>query len=448
MNRIRSTFFLTLLFSLLLTPLIAHSGGPKPSHTGGFGERTCVRCHKDFSLNEGRTIGGVFSISGIPRAYAPGQRYPLVVRVGHPGQARWGFQLTSRFSESGRQAGTLSPTDELTRLVADGEIIYIEHNEEGTRGDTLDGPVEFRLEWIAPQKTGPVQFNAAGNAADYSDDPTGDYIYTAGGYSAPATRRAPGELTQQTQEPISPYRRINSASRLVHIAAPVDLDKGDVEINIQHRFLKALNDSSPGDAFGIDFGANINLGLNYALTDKISVGTARTRFDRIIDFSGTYEVLNQDNSLWKMSLHGGVEGRDNFTRHYSPYLELASSFDVKRFRFFADPILVLNSRDDLAVQRNSIAINPADNHTFSVGLGVDASLTRAFSLSWEFVPRIAGFGGFGEENPAMSAAVKIRSWGHVFTIIASTSRTFTPGRYAVNTENDFSLGFNIYRRIR
>jgi hypothetical protein len=88
------------------------------------------------------------------------------------------------------------------------------------------------------------------------------------------------------------------------------------------------------------------------------------------------------------------------------------------------------------------------NNTLSVGLGADMALNRRFSLAAKYVPRLAGYGGSFEHFDTVSGAFKIRSWGHVFTVGVSTSRTFNPGQFAVNAEKDVSLGFNIYRRIQ
>lgn len=439
---------LFLLFFLPLTAaLLAFSIGPLPQHTGGFQEATCVICHVDYPLNQGRTMGGDSHIEGVPRTYTPGVTYPLRVVIGQPGQSRWGFQLTARFVSSGGQAGRLLPADDLTQLAEADGIQYIQHTDAGTRQGTKDGPVEFRLLWEAPRSGEAVLFNGAGNAADGSGDPTGDYIYTAGAYSGSAMPELSEGPQPRRERPQPPMRR-NVSSRFLHIPAPVNLAQGDLEIHIEHRFLRPLNDSSPGNAFGIDSGANINLGLNYALTDRWSVGVSRTRFDQIIVFNGTYEIRTDPRSWWQMALHAGVEGQRNFEEHYSPYLQLATSFDYDRLRLYAAPTVIFNSRRDRDLAFRLDPINPEDNHTWALGLGADLALNRTLSFSAEYVPRLSGFGGFLHDDPTLGGGLKIRSWGHVFTVVASTSRVFTPSGYGLRGEREFSLGFNIYRRIR
>lgn len=439
---------------MLTAALLAYSTGPDPRHTGGFGEETCTACHKSFELNSGRTLGGTFVIEGVPRQYQTGESYPLSVTISHPGQRRWGFQLTARFRASGAQAGLLIDDGLENRVTESGGLQYLHHIEAGTREGVSDGPVSFFFTWVAPaEDRGAVVFNAAGNAANGNHEPTGDFIYTAGAFSAspggiePATSRgAAAALTEVGAA--TPPARINESSRFLHIPAPVDLEKGDVEVHIEHRFLQGLDDAGPGNAFGIDSGANIQLGLTYALHDALSAGIFRTRFDKIVTLQGVWEIETRRQSPWKLSLVGGISGEDNFQERYSPFLQLASSFDVRRLRLYAVPTLALNTRPDELVELIPDVTNPDSNHTFSFGLGADYALNRNLSASFEYVPRLVGFGGFFEPNPALTFGFKIRSWGHVFSITASTSRNFTPGRYGVNNQPDFSLGFNVYRRIR
>jgi len=434
----------------------ANSNGPKPKYTGGFREGTCLFCHSTYALNEGRVLGGIFQIDGVPRSYETGKTYTITVTVGQPGQSRWGFELSSRFADSGRQAGRWILAGDQTQLKTDQEIQYVVQTTEGSRSGLQDGPVEFRISWTAPAQVGGlILFNAAGNAADDSDTPLGDYIYTAGSFSKPSTDTQPGKpIPTAPAETVSahpkPTHRIQEIPRIISIPAPVDLKKGSVEILIQHRFFQSLQDAGVGEAFGIDSGANIGLGVNYGLTDRISAGISRSRNDQIVELRGIYALHTAGDFPWKFSLHGGIAGLRNFHEQYSPFLQLAASLDRGPFRLHLVPTMVFNSRPDKLVQLSrDIAIHPDSNHTFSLGIGTDIAVHRKISLLGEYVPRIAGFGGFQQRNDQLGGGVAIRTWGHVFTILVAGSRDFTPSQYAVNAlQRDVSLGFNIYRRIR
>ena len=434
--------------------LMAYSGGPLPRLTGGFEEETCLQCHKDFLLNEGRTLGGVFYLRGVPGRYQPGETYLITVVIGQPGQQRWGFELSARFTGSRQQAGQLVPADDHSQVQTAARVQYASHTEAESKKGLQHGPVEFTVNWIAPdQALGDVLFNAAGNAANGDDNTTDDYVYTASGYSIPADQVEILPVVQR-QEPSSEprqTRRLNEDSRLVHVGAPLDLNRGNVEILIQHRFLGTILDDGSvdaGNAFGLDFGANITLGMTYALTDRVSVGVSRERFDQRVGFSSTVELLTEKESPFKIAVRGGMEGEGNFGRHYTGFIEVPAQWDYKAFRLHATPIAVFNSRSDLEAEFRPGAINGDKNHTFSLGVGTDIAFNRRLSLVGEYIPRLAGFGGFGNDRASLAGGVKIRTRRHVFQIMITNNRFMSPSRYAVNaTTTDYAFGFNIYRRF-
>lgn len=455
--RPRHLFVLLPLLSMVIHGLLyAFSAGPLPQLTGGFGENTCVRCHTSHDLNRGRITGGVFHILGVPKTYNEGASYPITVVIGQPGQSRWGFELSVRHIASGTQAGRLSPVDDMTQVKDAGGIQYIEHTSAGTRQHTMDGPVEFRFTWVAPDpKGGPVLFNAAGNAANGNDDPSGDYIYTAGAYSGVEGTYTTGGGTPEGDKEERPLRA-STSTRLLDLPAPKALNRGAWFFTVQHRFLGPLEDARLGNAFGVDQGANINLELGYAPTSRLSVAVTRARFalaeasfaPAIISFNGAYSIHNSEKSLWKMSLVGGIEGQNNFTKQYSPYLQLTTSWDYRRLRTYLVPTMVFNSRNDTAVRNNpDLAIHPEYNNTLSLGVGGNFALHPRYSVSAEYVPRLAGFGGFGTPHSTISMGFNVATWGHIFTVLVSRSRDFTPAHYGVNADGPWALGFNIYRQF-
>ena len=345
-------------------------------------------------------------------------------------------------------AGGRARPDATTQIKESNGVQYVSHTAEGTGAGVSDGPFEFHFNWTAPEHSaGPVMFNASGNAADGANASAGDYIYTAGAYSGAVSVETP---LVASQEKATPSRRLNTSSRFAHLPVPIDLDKGNLEVHIEHRFLGSLEEGGIGNLFGVDFGANINLGMTYALTDRIAVSASRARlesdaFSPVIAFNGIFELHNKESSFWNMSLVGGLEGRDNFQNQYSPFLQLPTSFDYKRLRTHVVPTMIFNSRED-ALAASRTGINLEDNHTLALGLGADCAIHPRFSVIGEYVPRLAGFSGFRDDDPAISGGVRIRTFGHVFTVLVTTSQDFTPGRYGVDSTGDFRLGFNIYRR--
>ena len=146
--------------------------------TGGFGELTCHSCHFDYDLN---MEGGKLITEGIPDRYNAGERYNITVRIQSEQLEIGGFQLTARFLENGKQAGSFSWSGDRLRFTPESSvgdsIQYIQHSSNGT-APTANRTVEWSFMWTAPETAQePVLFNLASNAGNYDDSSFGDWIY-------------------------------------------------------------------------------------------------------------------------------------------------------------------------------------------------------------------------------------------------------------------------------
>jgi hypothetical protein len=169
------TLVLLICFFGLALWAMAYRDGPPPAHTGGFGEPTCHLCHFDNLLAESSDS---LTVSA-PGQYVSGESYDVTVRLTHDGMRNAGFQLTTRFKDSGGQAGVLRPLDAGTEVVRQGDRSpdYLQHNREGQR---LAGPGEavWQFQWEAPMSSAPVLLHVAANAANQDDSEFGDFVHT------------------------------------------------------------------------------------------------------------------------------------------------------------------------------------------------------------------------------------------------------------------------------
>ena len=174
------------------------SSGPPASRTGAPAiggvaqENLCTVCHSSFGAND---PNGSLQVLDLPAMYSPGATYRMRVRLASTGNTaapdrRWGFQLTAVQASNGHGVGTFAVRgnqvggvggDTLRIVSGTGAYStrrYVEHLYEGTQFQQ-PSPVEWSFDWTAPASgAGTVYFFAAGNAADGSADPSGDWIYT------------------------------------------------------------------------------------------------------------------------------------------------------------------------------------------------------------------------------------------------------------------------------
>jgi hypothetical protein len=158
-------------------PISAYADGAPPGFTGGFGESACDACHFEADIN---VKPGQLTISGVPERFTPGERYVLSLTLSRPGMKMGGFQLASRITDGGAQAGTLAPGpgEEKRIKIESGTIQYANQRLDGTAAAEPD-TAKWILVWTAPAATGAVTFHASANAADGDGAARGDYVYTA-----------------------------------------------------------------------------------------------------------------------------------------------------------------------------------------------------------------------------------------------------------------------------
>jgi hypothetical protein len=162
----------------------AYAEGAPPGFSGGFNEDSCHACHFHEPLNSG---GGRLTIEGLPGGFEAGQRYTLSVTLTRAGMKRGGFQLATRFKDTGAQAGSLAPgpgEGERVRVESQGGIQYAGQTEGGS---SVGAAMRWTIEWIAPERGGPVIVHVSANAADGNERADGDFVYTAASESASAS---------------------------------------------------------------------------------------------------------------------------------------------------------------------------------------------------------------------------------------------------------------------
>lgn len=143
------------------------------AYTGGFGEQSCHSCHFDYDLNQPE---GELIFSGIEDEYQAGREYKLSLTVKRKDINRAGFQMTARFGD-GSQAGSFTITEELsTTPNIENRVTYLQHAVGKVEAEGVKK--NWQITWKAPaERSEPVIFNIAANAANGDASEFGDWIY-------------------------------------------------------------------------------------------------------------------------------------------------------------------------------------------------------------------------------------------------------------------------------
>jgi len=220
-----------------------------------------------------------------------------------------------------------------------------------------------------------------------------------------------------------------------------------LNMSIYHTF--GLLNSGIKQFWGLDGGTNIRLGLDYGITDNLSVGLGRTSQHKIVDGRFKYSILHQmteKGSPIDLSVTGDLgiiteplafQGPYTFSDKlgYSLMFMAAHKFN-EDFSFQISPAFVHFNR-----------VFPTEkNNYFGVGLSGRYKLTDHTALAVEYMPVL---NKTSTMTNALSVAFNIETGGHVFQLFFSNSQSFDPQEIMRRTNNQafkgFRFGFNINR---
>ena len=219
---------------------------------------------------------------------------------------------------------------------------------------------------------------------------------------------------------------------------------GTLEFIIAHRF--GTIDSGVNDLWGLDR-SSIRLGLEYGLTDNLTIGIGRASLDKTLDAFGKYRILRQSNAS---PITATVFA--SFARNID---ENANESGIERNVYTGQVLLArkFNSSFSLQVsptfmQRNRVATRQDDNFLIALGVGGRYKLSNRVALVAEYYPQLSDF----DEQffNAVAFGVDIETGGHVFQLHFTNAQQMNEKGFIGETSEDFwdggiHYGFNIVR---
>lgn len=227
------------------------------------------------------------------------------------------------------------------------------------------------------------------------------------------------------------------------IPTTLRLPKHKMAFRLTHRFARPLGQGDFSDLladfFGFDSGAQMGFGLSYGLFGGTQLGFYRTS-DRTIQFSTTYEVLNQKNAPLGLAVVANIDGTNNFSDSYSPGVQAVMSREIgEHAAVYAAPAYVNNSN-----------LEPSElvdhNDTFLMGLGTRVRVLKNTYVTFEASPRLSGN---APGVTLLSFGVEARAGGHLFQLNFSNGFGTTLAQVARGgtAYDDWYIGFNLSRKF-
>src|SRR5690554_518992 len=228
--------------------------------------------------------------------------------------------------------------------------------------------------------------------------------------------------------------------------------KGVLEFLISHRFGRI--NGGFYDLFGLDE-SNIRFALEYAATDRFTLGVGRSSFDKSYNGFVKYRVLQQKSGghpfPLSMTLLGSVAAKT--LRDYPP----GNKPDfTDRMASTAQALIARKINSNLSLQisptyihRNAVPELTDPKDIFTLGFGGRVKITNQVALNVEYYHNFNPLESLSPTN-ALTLGVDIETGGHVFQILLSNANSMIEKSFITETRDEFfagdiHLGFNISR---
>jgi hypothetical protein len=228
--------------------------------------------------------------------------------------------------------------------------------------------------------------------------------------------------------------------------------KGVLEFLIMHRFGQ-LNQGAY-NLYGLDF-ATLRLGLNYGITDRLSIGIGRSSLDKVLDGSIKYKLLRQTDGENSMPVSVNIYSSMAYiTLEYSDKPYLTGQYRM----IYTNELLIarkISSRLSLELTPvwmhfNLVPSTADKNDVFALGLGGRIRLTNRISLNAEYNYLLPNQVQSIKVYNSLSAGIDFETGGHVFQLVFSNSQGMIEPYYLARTTDSWAkggiyFGFNISR---
>ena len=264
-------------------------------------------------------------------------------------------------------------------------------------------------------------------------------------------------LVDSTYGKHQPVLATFKTTRIVNVHSVETVKVRGLDFRVTHHFGDVAGQNGGiHTLYGMDQSADIRIAFEYGVSDRITVGTGRSKIGEMLDGYFKYRLLTQtqDNRkplsvtlLTSMAYTPARAVSDEYRNaahrlSYTYQLLMAHKFNQKLSVQVAPSLL----------HRNYI-FDPADKHDlFSVGIGGRLKLTKRFALLADYMYTFSELRRKEESGyyAPLGLGIEIETGGHVFHMFFTNNagvieNVFIPNTTSSWRKGEFKFGFNISR---
>lgn len=252
-------------------------------------------------------------------------------------------------------------------------------------------------------------------------------------------------------------QRTFNSTRFINSHTIQTTQGGVLDLRISHRFGQL--DDGFYNLFGLDF-ASIRIGMDYGLTNRLTIGGGRSSYQKQYDGFLKYALLRQSEGEKNMPVSVTLLASMMFETD-TAVTKSEKSIPVKpntedKFSYAYQILIARKFSDAFSLQlmpslvhENLVDSSSPSNDIFAMGGAVRVKLTKRSSVIAEYYYTFPGTKLSNTYN-SFSLGYELETAGHVFQLTLTNSTGMTEKTFIAETrgqwnKGDIHLGFNISR---
>ena len=230
---------------------------------------------------------------------------------------------------------------------------------------------------------------------------------------------------------------------------------GTMDIIFMHRFGRI--NSGAYNLWGLDE-AWIRLGVEYAITDNLTLGIGRSSFEKTYDGFVKYKFLNQTRGVKNFPFTATAFASTAINTLRPPSDDVDIKFS-SRLAYTFQVLLARKFNKNFSAQltptlvHRNLVETPEENHDiFALGFSGRHKITKRMAVSIEYFYQFNN-NTLETNRNSLGLGLEIETGGHVFQMVFANSQAMIEKQFITETTGDFfngdiHFGFNIVRSFQ
>jgi hypothetical protein len=236
---------------------------------------------------------------------------------------------------------------------------------------------------------------------------------------------------------------------------------GALNVEIQHRF--GTINTGAYNLWGLDF-ATLRLGLDYGISDRLSVGIGRSSYLETFDGYLKYKLLQQSDNSMRMPVSVSLLGTSSYFTNHTPLGDQNVIENSSRFNYTLQALIARKFSSHFSFELTPTFIHynmvtaPDHNNVFALSGGARMKISKRMAITAEYnylFPNQLVSPLFPANPPrtnSLSFGWDIETGGHVFQFVITNSQSMVESQYIGQTAGTWGkgyvyFGFNISRNF-